>query len=937
MGYNFARAGIRRISALGTAAALVFGATLGAIPTAAADSPELNSVGSAAAGAVSTGSGPAPAGISDDGLDEAILRDLGMTPEQFAAAGEQGKRAADVAASVRDLPGFVGISLKDGKIVVEGSGPELEAKVAELNQSGPDEIVVVPAGTESPAPGSPTGSPEATPAPTPSAPGSPAPGSAAPAPTADPGPAPAPSATETQAPSAPEATPSTAPAPTASPAPSSAAPAAPTGPAPESPGTGNTDPDRPALIAASTDQLYQAYIREVGTDGLQAVVYGDGHFTIRTGGTNSAESSPAFSFPQQPVASQQPKVSPSEFVAKYANVRLEEGDPIAAEEDLFGGQGYYVDRTWVCSAGYSAFSPAGAPLVLTAGHCADDGAARLAEVAIPAGEPAGGSTAPVGVTGILGTFGFSQFGGPNNSWITGNEANPGNVGTDIAVIEGIRSGLDPQPSATRWDNTADLGATAVKIVGRTLPFQGQSVCRSGRTTGWSCGTVDEVGIYVLGGPTGQKDDLRAIRGFLSYSVQSSGGDSGGPWISGNFAVGTHTAGDGVGADRNFAIATTLEDAMTRLPGVQLEVFLNKPVLTNPADGGEVAGGFPIMGRVEAAPATAVPANSKVRISVPGQDPLEVPVGADGSWQFTAPATPGKFAFTAETVNGFSRSGAVAFEVDVEPGVLPVPEISSPAQDAVLTSLEQIEGTGTPGATVELSGGITGSAIVPLTGRWTIPVEGDMPFGTVTVTAVQTARGMQDSPPAARSFTLVPPAPAVTSMHDGQHFPWNAVPAEVTGTGLDGAQVTVTLDGTKVGESVVEPNGEADGEAVDKEASAAPAAVGPEDGGTWRVGLPSGLAPGNHTIAVTQSVDGAASSATALTFVVDPEPEIVQILPAEAPRTSDLASTGRTDGQLPFTGASGVWLFAGVGGGGLVLGGLILLAVRRMRRTRVRRD
>jgi hypothetical protein len=620
-------------------------------------------------------------------------------------------------------------------------------------------------------------------------------------------------------------------------------------------------------------------------------------------------------------ASSQPKLSPSDFVAKYANVKLEKGEPIAPQEDFFGGQGYYVDGTWVCSAGYSAFSPSGEPLVLTAGHCADDGAAKLARVAIPAGEPAGGSTVPAGTSGLLGSFGFSQFGGPNNSRITGDPANPGNIGTDIAVIQNIRSGLDPRPSATKWDNPTDLGADTVKIVGQTLPFQGQAVCRSGRTDGWSCGTVDEVGIYVMGGPTGQPDDLRAIRGFLSYSVQSSGGDSGGPWISGNYAVGTHTAGDAAGSAQNFAVATTLEDALTRLPGVQLELFLNKPVLTGPADSGQVAAGQTITGRVDAAPATAIAANSKVRISVPCHDPIEVPVGADGTWQFAAPAAVGKLSFTAETVNGFSSSGTASFEVNVAPGgVLPAPEISAPAQGAVLSSVTLVEGTGTPGATVELTGGITGTATVSTDCRWSAPANGDLPFGTVTVSATQTAKAMQDSSAATRTFTRVPPAPAVTNIHDGQHFEWNAVPGEVTGTGLDGARVTVTVDGTRVGESAVE--------ASDESAPTLMAGAG----GTWSVGLPSTLAPGKHTVSVTQSIDGAVSASTVLTFVVDPEPQIVQMPPKPASGLSDGGSAGAAFGYLASTGASGVSLIAGLGGGGLLLGGA-LLAIGRKRHSR----
>lgn len=872
---------MRGILALGAATALVLGATLGAIPAAAETEAISGGSGTAAS---SFGASPEQlsAGISADGLQEAILRDLGMTPEQFAAAGEQGKRAADVAASLRDLPGFVGISIKDGKIVVEGSGPELQGRIAKLNDQGPDEIVLVdPPVASKPA------DPETSPATDPLS-------------TTEPSPAP-----------------STEPA---------------QEPAPESERQTAPQEAESALMAASIDQLYQAYVREVGTSGLQAVAFSDGHFLIRTGGSNSPESSRralVLSPGQDPPGEDPPgeaKMSPAEFVAKYANVKLEEGEPIAPEDDFYGGQGYFIDRGTVCSAGFSAFSPSGDPLVLTAGHCADDGAAQLAEVALPASEPAGGASVPPEITGKLGTFGFSQFGGPNNSWITGNPENPdtiGNIGTDIAVIEGVPAALKPQPAATQWGDPADLGASSVKIVGSTQPFQGQSVCRSGRTSGWSCGTVDEVGIYVMGGHSGLANDFRAIRGFLSFSVQSSGGDSGGPWISGNYAVGTHTAGDSPGSAQNFAVATTLNDAMTRLPGVQLEVFLNKPVLTSPADGDAVAGGGTITGRVDAAPATSLAANSKVRISVPGQDPFNVPVGGDGTWHFTAPATPGELSFTAETVNGFSSSGAASLDVVVGSGTLPVPVIVGPSESAVLTSIDEIRGSGTPGATVELSGAVVGSALVSWSGQWVFAVESELDYGPTSVTAVQTATGMQDSPPVVRNFTLVPPTPSVTNIKDGQHFAWDAVPQELTGASLNGALISVEFDGVKLDSVVaVKPTVHAqDADALAVEAS-----------GVWSVSLPADVAAGAHTLAVTQSMEGVASAEAALTFIVDPKPSVTAVLPVEG---GDTAGAGRAGSNIPtsygwlaLTGADGIWLLTGIGGSVLLLGSIALFAAGR---------
>jgi hypothetical protein len=415
------------------------------------------------------------------------------------------------------------------------------------------------------------------------------------------------------------------------------------------------------LRAASVQQLYRAYLREVGPAGLQAVAEADGKFIIRTGGVNEPQAEGADPTASQAPASAGPvggaRLSPSEFVEQYANVVLESGEPLAPEEDFLGGQGYRIDGGVVCSAGFSAFSPDGKPVVLTAGHCADDGAARLAEVTLPAGDPAGGFAADNAVTGELGTFGFSQFGGPGNSTVADPE-NPGTPGNDIAVIGSIRPDLDPLPATTTWQNASSLGTGSVKIVGMASPFVGQAVCRSGRTTGWSCGTVDEVGIYIVGGGSGDPADLRSFSGFLSTSVQSSGGDSGGPWISGNYAVGTHSAGNSNDSAENFAVAATLQDSMSVLPGVQLRLFLNKPVLAGSLPAGPVAPGQRITGRLATAPATDVPAGTRVRVSFRGSEPFDVDIDAAGNWAFSAPGSATQF--TAQTMNGFSRSELSSF-------------------------------------------------------------------------------------------------------------------------------------------------------------------------------------------------------------------------------------------------------------------------------------
>lgn len=573
-----------------------------------------------------TESPTAGSGLSEAGLAEAARRDLGLTPEEFAAAGQLGKQAADVAAALRDVPGYLGTRVEAGSILVAGSGPELETAVAELKATAPAVTL------------------EALPAaPTPATPPSDASPSAAP-------------------PSDARADASGTPAPAGTHAPA---------------GT---------ELARSTEQLYQAYLREVGPAGLQAVAYTGSSFVIRTGGVNSAQ---ATRNDEQGTADAgipvhaEGKVSAEEFVARYANVELDAGARLAPEADVPGGLGYAADTGYICSTGFAAFDPAGLPAVLTAGHCTDDGTAQSATLEFE-GVPAG----------LLGAFGFSQFGGTGNSSVLnpGNAADPGNVGTDIAVIGNLREDLDPLPAASTWGDTSESDPD-VKVIGTASPVLGMPVCRSGRTSAWSCGTIDEVGIYVVPGFNYWTNplDVRAFNGFLSFEVQSSGGDSGGPWLSGNYAVGTHSAGEGAPRPNeplpvNFAVAATLEDALAVLPGYQLELFLNRPTVVSPAPDATFDAGQTITGQVAAAPASAVAAGSTVRVAVAGQAPFDVPVDSAGAWSFTAPAVSGPLRFTAETVNGFSASGARAFEFAAEPpasaGTQPEPTTQAPATTAV---------------------------------------------------------------------------------------------------------------------------------------------------------------------------------------------------------------------------------------------------------------
>ncbi|MCP9001174.1 S1 family peptidase [Pseudarthrobacter sp. RMG13] len=592
---------LKRVFAAAAAAGVALSVGLGAVPAWAVEQPAVEPPPVVAQ--------PSETPPGDAGLREAALRDLGLTPEEFAAAGQLGKQAADVVAALQDISGYLGTRIHDGRILVAGTGAELEAEVARLTATIPAiDLETAPAVPPSDGPADGTD---------------------------------APAATGTQA----------------------------TG----SPATGTE-------LARSTQELYQAYLRDVGAAELQAVAYTGNRFVVRIGGINGSEaivpdSADDAGNPSLASPNADGKISPAEFVARYTNVQLDAGAPLAPQADLSGGQGYFTDIGQICSAGFSVFDPAGLPGVLTAGHCTDDGTAATATVEFPQWNRGD----------LLGTFGFSQFGGPGNSTVLrpSNDVDPGNVGTDIAVIGQLRADLDPLPAASTWNDPSQAGRD-VKIIGTAAPVIGMPVCRSGRTSAWSCGTINEVGIYVAGGLNFATDptDLRAFNGFLSFDVQSSGGDSGGPWVSGNYAIGTHSAGEEApkpneAPPANFAVAATLQDSLAVLPGYQLELFLNKPTVTSPAPGATFDAGQTVTGTVAAAPASAVAAGSKVRITVTGQAPLEVPVDTAGAWSFTAPAVAGPLRFTAETVNGFSTSGAAAFYFAAVPPPSPPAAQSQP--------------------------------------------------------------------------------------------------------------------------------------------------------------------------------------------------------------------------------------------------------------------
>ncbi|MGP9501079.1 trypsin-like serine protease [Specibacter sp. AOP5-B1-6] len=660
--------------------------------------------------------------------------------------------------------------------------------------------------------------------------------------------------------------------------------------------------------ATDVESLFTAYVKEFGVQKLEAVaVDAAGNFTIRTGepATTTPETASAMSRSAAPA-----KPSVKEFADTFGNVTIEgtEGTtgpakPLAS--DVVNGQGYAAfagEDASACSIGWNGFNAAGKAAVITAGHCAADGNAKKTVLTDPTTEPAEGGAGGV-LTEDLGTFGFSQFGGANNSPATNPDTNPGNVGTDVAVIDGINPELNQLAKVTDWTTPADPKASGPKVTGVSNAVAGAKICKSGRTTGWTCGTVDEANtIFLVGGHNIEEDpdDVRAVRGFSSADLESAPGDSGGAIISGTKAVGMISAG---GSGHVYGVSLT--DALKHAKGYTVKIALNAPKVTTTEP---IFRSTDVTGTVAGAPA-----GTTVAVTIDGKT-TKTTVDADGNWTVKAPNKFGTFEVTAQATSGFNKSATSKGSIKIIKQTLGTPEFASPAQDGTAEApVTVITGSGKAGATIELTGDVEGTVVVGPDSTWSFKVSPGLEIGAYTVTAKQTLTDWNDSKTATNKFTVVPAAPAITSPTDGQEFASDQGPDAISGTNIDGATVALDVNGTKL-EAVVA-------------------------GGTWSVSLGAKLATGEYEVTAVQTVNGIESSAGTSAFKVLAAPAPAPTTapapapttePAPAPTTepAPAATPAPSDDELANTGASSSAMLLGAAGGVLLIGGIAFLLFRR---------
>ncbi|MFY1635532.1 ricin-type beta-trefoil lectin domain protein [Solwaraspora sp. WMMB335] len=177
--------------------------------------------------------------------------------------------------------------------------------------------------------------------------------------------------------------------------------------------------------------------------------------------------------------------------------------------DIRGGDQYVINNSVLCSIG---FAVAGG--FVTAGHCGGVGA----------------TTAGSGVA--QGTFRGSSFPGDDYAWVQTN------------------ANWVPRPLVNNY------GGGTVNVTGSQEAAVGAAVCRSGRTTGWRCGTITAKNVTV--NYSGQ-----LVYGLVSSTACAQPGDSGGAFIAGTQAQGVTSGAGGTCGSGGTTVYQPVNEILSR--------------------------------------------------------------------------------------------------------------------------------------------------------------------------------------------------------------------------------------------------------------------------------------------------------------------------------------------------------------------------------------
>ncbi|MFN3707868.1 cell wall-binding repeat-containing protein [Microcella sp.] len=302
-----------------------------------------------------------------------------------------------------------------------------------------------------------------------------------------------------------------------------------------------------------------------------------------------------------------------------------------AADDLRGGLPYVFPTgeggNFRCSVGFPGVATAtGAPQFLTAGHCDGDLAGtrsiltavspgNFVAPAVPIGEP------------VPGTH------------VTGGNGDAG--GWDHGLVAVTRSGWTSRPEVVTWGGGqgGPLSSTPVIVRDATRAIVGAPICKSGGTTGWTCGTITAVNQNLLVGLPSDPTAYR-VNGIVA-SICVLGGDSGGAALTGTTAVGvtsasTSTEGCTAGSLGVFVplYASNGASAETLYQGAwEPSIAISTPLVTTPSTTGSFTGST-MRGTLRHGGL-----RHRIEVTFNGSVTRTGSVASDGSWEVPVPTLP----------------------------------------------------------------------------------------------------------------------------------------------------------------------------------------------------------------------------------------------------------------------------------------------------------
>jgi len=213
----------------------------------------------------------------------------------------------------------------------------------------------------------------------------------------------------------------------------------------------------------------------------------------------------------------------------------------------YGGEGYFFQTTaqlttgyiTLCSIGFNGYSTASgsAPQFVTAGHCA--------------------TTISNTASGGTGANLYTQT-APTNNGGTRNTSSPTFLGNTVAGeakyaqdtnddygIVASGSSVVPQAALYTWGGGggAPLSSAPLPVQGETAAVVGANLCKSGATTGWTCGSVIAVDDPTEVCPDGVSQCPDNYVNAILATTCALPGDSGSGAVIGTFAAGIDSGGN----------------------------------------------------------------------------------------------------------------------------------------------------------------------------------------------------------------------------------------------------------------------------------------------------------------------------------------------------------------------------------------------------------